>query len=284
MLGWCAVEKEIIRFKKFDLPISIRRLHLKDGGSYRGLHSHKAIEIVEVKRGILNCHIQEEIIPVHPKEIIFINSNIGHRLSSEDAEISYMHFDASLLQDLPLDGQYPMLQAFISHTKAEPYSVYEDNGEIAELLNKINHKYDAAGNESSWYLKAYLYELVAFMYSRRFIFQQTIPGERIKKIKPIVHYIDSNFKSHITLEDICGAVQYNKYTICHTFKSVTGSTIFEYINFLRVHCAAEMLRKPQNAISDIAASCGFSSDTYFNRVFKSFFGCSPSVYRKQLSN
>ena len=277
------MEKEIISFEKFNLPIAVRRLHLDESRRYRGMHSHKAIEIVEVKRGILNCHVNEEIVPVHPGEIIFINSNIGHCLTSADAEISYLHFDAGLMKDAPSDEQYAMLHAFISHTKATPYSIYENNGEITQLLDKINAKYDAAGKESGWYLKAYLYELVAFMYSRRFLFPFAIPRERIEKIEKIVDYIDRNFKTHITLEDICAAVQYNKYTICHTFKSVTGSTIFDYINFLRVHSSIEELRETGKSILEIAIDCGFSSSIYFNRVFKSFYGCSPSVYRKLLT-
>jgi len=78
-------------------------------------------------------------------------------------------------------------------------------------------------------------------------------------------------------------VKYSKYTVCHTFKTVTGATIFDYLNFIRVRHAAERLREKDSSILEIATACGFSSATYFNRVFKSFFGCSPSVYRKMLS-
>ena len=176
-----------------------------------------------------------------------------------------------------------MLYAFISHTKAKPYAVFDNTGEITQLLDKIMAKYDDTDKENGWYLRAYLYELVAFMYSRRFLFPFTIPRERIEKIEQIVDYVDRNFKTYITLEDICAAVQYNKYTICHTFKSVTGSTIFDYINFLRVHSSVEELQETGKSILEIAIDCGFSSSIYFNRVFKSFYGCSPSVYRKLLT-
>ena len=277
------MKKEIISFEKFDLPITIHHLHLTEGSNNRGVHSHKAIEIVAVKRGTLNCHINEEVIPVHPKEIIFINSNNGHVLSSADAEISYIHFDVSLLKDVPADDRHTLLHTFISHTNAKPYAVYRDNEEIKQLFQKINAKYDGADKESGWYLKAYLYELVAFMYAQRFIFPLAIPKERLEKIGPIVDYIDRNFKTHITLDDICAAVQYNKYTICHTFKSVTGSTILDYINFLRVHSSIAELRETGKSILEIAIDCGFSSAIYFNRVFKTFYGCSPSVYRKLLT-
>ncbi len=279
---WCVMEKENIYFEKFNLPIKIHHLHMEEGGNYRGMHSHLAVEIVQVKSGILYCYVNDDIITVNPKQIIFINSNTGHRLSSENAEISYLHIDVNLLEDNINDDEFSILCEFISHIQAKPYLIFSDNKEITELLNKINKIYYKKSRESRWYIKAYIYELVAFMYSKSFITPLSISKEQIKKIEQVVHYIDTNFKSPITLDDICLATKYNKYTICHTFKAVTGSTIFDYINFIRVHYAVEKLRETRNSILEIATECGFSSATYFNRVFNSFFGCSPSVYRKLL--
>ena len=277
------MEKEIICFENFNLPMKIHHLHMKASNNYRGMHSHMAVEIVQVKSGILNCCVNDDIITVYPKQIIFINSNTGHKLYSENAEVFYYQVDISLLQENINDAKLLKLHSFILNTRVKSYLIFNDNDEITELLNRINIKYYENSKESYWYEKAYLYELVAFMYSQGFIIPLTISEEQFKKIEQVVHYIDTNFKSPITLEEISSLVKYNKYTICHTFKAVTGSTIFEYINFSRVHYAVEKLKETENSILEIATECGFSSATYFNRVFKSFFGCSPSVYRKLLS-
>ena len=277
------MEKEIICFENLNLPIKIHYLHMQKSGNFREMHSHIAVEIVEVKSGVLYCHVNDDIITVNPKQIIIINSNIGHKLYSENAEIFYYHIDISLLQENINDDKISKLSSFILHTQVTPYLIFNDNNEITYLLNKISIKYYDNAQESLWYIKGYLYELVAFMYSQSLIIPLMISKEQFKKIEQVVHYIDTNFKSPITLDEIGSFVKYNKYTICHTFKEVTGSTIFEYINFSRVHYAVEKLRYPQNTILDIATECGFSSATYFNRVFKNFFGCSPSVYRKFLS-
>ncbi|MBR3978213.1 MAG: helix-turn-helix transcriptional regulator [Oscillospiraceae bacterium] len=276
------MEKEIICFEKLNLPIKIHQFYMETGMNYRGMHSHTAVEIVEVKSGILYCFVNDDIIEVNPKQIIFVNSNTGHRLYSENAEITYLQIDVNLLEPNMNDDNDSTLNAFISRIHAKPYLLLNDNKDITELLNKLSIKYYDQAQESRWYIKAYLYELVAFMYSQSFITPLTIPKEQIKKIEQVVHYVNTNFKSPITLDDICIAAKYNKYTICHTFKAVTGSTIFDYINFLRVHYAVEKLRETGNSILDIATECGFASATYFNRVFKSFFGCSPSGYRKRL--
>ncbi|MBR5453623.1 MAG: helix-turn-helix transcriptional regulator [Clostridia bacterium] len=274
------MEKEFISFEEIDLPIKLYDLKMHQGGDYRGMHSHAAVEVVEVKSGDFFCYVNEDKIRLQPGEIIFINSNTGHRLSSENAEITYMYIDVRFSKGTVSEREFSKLYDFISETQAMPYLIFSGNTEIQEILHKIYTRYYESQRNNRWYLKAYIYELVAFMYSQSFITPITVSAERIKKIELIVRYIDMNFRSPITLDEISAAVNYNRYAVCHYFKSITGATVFEYINFLRVHFAIEMLKQKNNSILEIATNSGFSSPTYFNRVFKSIIGCSPSVYRK----
>lgn len=276
------MEKENIRFEQHKYPVILLHLRMSEGQIYRGMHSHTAIEIVLVKSGVLHCYVNDDVIEVHPGQVIFINSNQIHRLSSKNAELMYLYIDTGLLEGYTNHDAFSKLYTFISRTLANPYFIPNDNAEITQLFHKIDSKYNDDAKENSWYIKAYFYELVAYMYSQSFITPLTMRKEQIKNIEPIVCFINANFQSPITLDDICVATKYNKFSICHTFKRVTGSTIFDYINFLRAYHAAEKLKESRNSILQIATECGFSSATYFNRVFKSYFGCSPSVYRKLL--
>lgn len=121
------------------------------------------------------------------------------------------------------------------------------------------------------------------MCSRAFIAPVAISAKQLEKIKWIVDYIDANFRSALTLDEICSAGNYNRYAVCHSFKSVTGATVFDYVHYLRVHFAIRELKQTDHSILEIAANSGFSSPTYFNRVFKSVIGCPPSTYRKALT-
>jgi AraC-like DNA-binding protein len=121
------------------------------------------------------------------------------------------------------------------------------------------------------------------MHSKGFICATSLSKEQFKKIEPIVLFLQQNFCSPLTLNDICSAVKYNKYTVCHTFKAVTGSSVFDYVNFLRVQYAVSLIKNTRLCVSQIADKCAFSTPTYFNRVFKRIMGSSPSVYRKFLT-
>jgi AraC-like DNA-binding protein len=44
--------------------------------------------------------------------------------------------------------------------------------------------------------------------------------------------------------------------------------------------AAMMLIRTDNSISSIAEQCGFVSDSYFGKIFKEIYRCTPRDYRK----
>ena len=274
------MEKEIIQFHRNGLPVRIERLTMCKEGVYRGLHSHAAIEIVKVQSGTLSCYVDGDMVSVPANQTILINSNIGHSLSSQDAEILYMQIDISGYKDSSYQGEFATLYAFVSSSQAKPYLLLSDNEELEGILQKIQNKYYEDREESRWYLKAYIYELVAFLFAHSLV--QPSPGVKIEKIEPVVRYIDEHFKQPITLDDICAGAGCNKYAVCHTFKAVTGQTVFSYINFLRIQAAARILEEKKYTITEIATECGFSSAAYFNRVFKTVMGCAPSQYRKYI--
>ena len=276
------MEKEIINFEKFRPFIRIRNLEMVENASYRGMHSHPAVEIVEVIKGSLVCNVNNEIIKVNSGQIIMINSNVGHKLYSENSSIVYTNIDINSYDNNDYNSEFILLYDFISRSKSKKYLMFSGDKELCEILRKIKNKYYENNETDKWYLKAYIYELIAFMHSRNFISSPFSSASNIKRIKPVVQYIDKNYKSHITLDDISKNVRYGKFTICHTFKEITGSTISEYINFLRIYFAIDLLKQKSLNVLEISNECGFSSVTYFNRVFKNIVGCSPSIYKKYI--
>ena len=61
------------------------------------------------------------------------------------------------------------------------------------------------------------------------------------------------------------------------FKSVTGSTFSQYLNYLRTDSAVKLLRSGKNlTMTEIADKCGFATIRNFNRIFRELTGNSPS--------
>jgi|GEM_PF-129795 len=64
------------------------------------------------------------------------------------------------------------------------------------------------------------------------------------------------------------------------FKLYLRQTPIVYLNSLRLRRAAELLRQPGASVSEAALSCGFDNFSYFSKMFRARYGCTPSDYRR----
>jgi AraC-like DNA-binding protein len=63
------------------------------------------------------------------------------------------------------------------------------------------------------------------------------------------------------------------------FKLMHGRTVSDYIRQIRVLKAEELIRDTDLNISEIVYSIGFTSRSYFSKIFKKRFNCSPKHYK-----
>lgn len=102
------------------------------------------------------------------------------------------------------------------------------------------------------------------------------------KIDAIFTYINSNFKSPITLDEISDLVSMTVPAFCRYFKKVTGKTFTKVVNEYRVVHATKLLLESYDSITDISFECGFNNFSHFNKLFKEITGKSASQYRKEM--
>lgn len=94
-----------------------------------------------------------------------------------------------------------------------------------------------------------------------------------------IDYINKNLFKDISIDEICREVHISKYHFCRRFKSAMGMTVMDYILKTRIIHAKEMLKKESASVTEVSERCGFSSVSYFCRVFKESVGVSPLKYR-----
>lgn len=63
------------------------------------------------------------------------------------------------------------------------------------------------------------------------------------------------------------------------FKSLYARTVTEYIRHSRLEAARDLIRTTDLNISQIVYSIGFSSRSYFSKIFKNKYGISPSEFQ-----
>lgn len=100
------------------------------------------------------------------------------------------------------------------------------------------------------------------------------------KASQICDYVRENYGSNqLTNVEIAERFGVSPDYLRKIFKAATGKSLSEYISYIRLTAAADLIRSSDCAFSEIAASCGFSNINYFYTCFKKFYGVTPKAYR-----
>jgi len=102
-------------------------------------------------------------------------------------------------------------------------------------------------------------------------------------------FIDSVHKiviNHITDEkfgvaNIASLLGLSTSQILRKVKAKTGKTVNQYIRELRLTKASKLIKETDLTIAEIAYKVGFGSASYFNKVFRKYYGITPGEYKTQ---
>lgn len=94
-----------------------------------------------------------------------------------------------------------------------------------------------------------------------------------------MRYLLANFRDEIRLEDVLRLAKMSKATFSRQFKKHSGKTFCEFVSQIRLQAACRELIENNRTILDISLSSGFSQVSFFNRLFRRMFGCSPRQFR-----
>lgn len=276
-------EKQFDRIEKL---FQIDNTHVNGVMSTVLQHYHDAYEIFYLVQGERNYFIKDRIYPISKGTLIFININELHRTTTLDVpeyERVLINFKYSFVSEFLSGISIDLLQCFRHSCNAIKLNINEQ-AYVENLFNRMinEDRKKAFGYDVS--LKAFLAELLLFI--ARYINQN--PQDEFynqaplhKKVSDIVSYINSNYKEPISLETLSKAFFLSPCYLSRIFKNVTGFNLIEYINNVRILESKRLLKYSDLNITQIAENVGYDNATHYGRMFKSFEGVSPSIYKKR---
>lgn len=99
------------------------------------------------------------------------------------------------------------------------------------------------------------------------------------RIDDVLQFINAQYMNPLEVDDMLRISCMSRSHFHAVFKAEVGCTFKEYLNKTRINHAADMIVKSDLPLSQIALSCGFSSQSRFNHVFKSITGRTPKEER-----
>ncbi len=97
----------------------------------------------------------------------------------------------------------------------------------------------------------------------------------------IIQEISKNYAQDITLPTLAKKFGCSVGTLTTAFKQEVGISIRQYLIKTRLEKSAELLKKSDKPIKEIAEDCGFYDQNHFYRAFKQYFSVSPTEYRNK---
>jgi AraC-like DNA-binding protein len=94
-------------------------------------------------------------------------------------------------------------------------------------------------------------------------------------------YVCENIDNNITTSDIAAKLNCSRSYLCERFRNETGKTINEFITSKKMDEAKRLLETSLLSASQISTVLGFSSQSYFQNVFKKQVGLTPLQYRSR---
>ena len=101
-----------------------------------------------------------------------------------------------------------------------------------------------------------------------------------QRINRVIDHLRGNLDRQVKLEELAKVAGFSEFHFHRIFGAVSGETLNNFTNRLRLEKAARLLRYSSQNLTDIALACGFSSSATFSRAFRSGYDTSPSQFRR----
>jgi AraC-like DNA-binding protein len=104
-----------------------------------------------------------------------------------------------------------------------------------------------------------------------------------KQLSLAMNAMHENPAHRWTLQTLAERAGVSRTIFTLRFKKAVGSSPMEYLTRWRMLLAGERLQHTADAVSEIAISLGYESESAFSKAFKRVMGCSPRQYARGCS-
>lgn len=240
-----------------------------DSGSIKmpSMHYHASYELYYLRTGNRDYFIEDKLFPVAAGDFVLIPPGKLHRTGGEYGERILVGFNTDFLLTVYTPNIVQRLVACFDHWKLTPSPAQQKT--CTDLLQKLLDTEDKT--------------LSALLLGMLLLELNSCTGHTFDEnaISPYVSFINKNFATITSLEDIASHFYISKHHLCRIFKSTMKITVIDYLNQIRIKNACQMLVFTKKNIGSIAEACGYHTTAYFSRVFKEITGTSPKEYRKE---
>lgn len=113
---------------------------------------------------------------------------------------------------------------------------------------------------------------------------QTIGKGVSLQLESAIEYVEKNYPNDFKIADLANECHMSETHFRRIFQEKMNMTPVEYVNFVRVRKACELIDKTDISMEEVAEKVGFITPSTFNRNFRRIIGTSPYQWKKRPDN
>ena len=252
------------------------------------LHRHEFFELVFIDHGVaLHSHEGKTQILTAGDVFIILPGEVHSYISTHNTGLYNCLFQPEAVAGLEHDvrGIDELNWLITGQSRGAFERVHAgltERQEIVLILEQII--WEKLNRPIGWQikLKSLLLSLLV-MYARLAGNRRLINSEtnaNFRQILRAVAYVEANYDREVAVEDVAREAGLSAGYLSRQFKSYLGTSPSEYARNFRIAKAAELLRRADLTVADVAKALGFGDTALFSRQFRQVTGTSPSGFRK----
>ena len=111
--------------------------------------------------------------------------------------------------------------------------------------------------------------------------QEAVIGNEARRVRGTIDLFQERLAENISLKELASQFTCTPFHLIRCFKKECGLTPYAYLLRLRLERARELIRKGRPLV-DAALETGFSDQSHLTRHFKTHYGISPGIFRRQI--
>lgn len=249
------------------------------------LHSHSYFQIISVLKGTGMIQVGDEQLPFSERSTFLIHSHVPHAILRKNPDDQPQMMDIKFtIADGPLAVDIAKLPCRLDESVFPKFQYYFDR-----ILKESEENLPYSYERICMYFGLCLTNILRTGYTGSDPGLPTGPEEPTitqmggVDLHKVTQYIQQNYASPISLEELSKVAIVSKSTLIQAFKLAYDTTPIKYINRIRLDKAKALLLNTDSSISEISEMVGFQSLHYFSRYFKNHENLSPVEYRQRYS-
>lgn len=273
------------------LQFSVHSQDKEGSGVMVHAHIHDYIEILYAQAGHFCILLNNREYTFGTGDMVLINSNEIHNVFSLGEGLNRyicIKFEPEMLytsQSL-LEMKYLMPFLLKESTHQKIFTAKEMEATVLPaILDNIIREYREARYGFELAIRSDILSL--FLYILRNWHSQNIDlnidvpvnQEMERHLKKVFDYIEENYQGDITAREMAKYCNMSYSYFSRIFKRIMKKSFKEYLSFVRISKAENLLISTDYNVTEIAFETGFATSSYFISQFKARKGISPKQYR-----